>query len=198
MILVALQLLYPRAWLYQEQRPFVLDLLGATVKKISECMNILKGRTVIMDGDADLSFSGHREGDFSASEELRPLCPHTLFWFFSFLLWPLLICRFILLHLATKCGNSSKLVLDPYFFPTLSLRGSNMQMSSTCQYLQIHFYPRLPWAPTLIPNDVFNYFYLDVSNSQYTPDETHDLLFFFKFPPGFPIYHTFHLTTRNL
>lgn len=121
MILVALQLLYPRAWLYQEQRPFVLDLLGATVKKISECMNILKGRTVIMDGDADLSFSGHREGDLSASEELRPLCPHTLFWFFSFLLWPLLICRFILLHLATKCGNSSKLVLDPYIFLSYTL-----------------------------------------------------------------------------
>ena len=107
-------------------------------------------------------------------------CAHTLFWFFSFLLWPLLVCWFILLHLATKCGNFSKLVLDSYFFPTLSLSGSNMQMSSTCQYLQIHFFLRSLWAPTLKPNDVFNYFYLDVSNSQYVPDEIHDLLSFPK------------------
>ena len=90
MVLGALQLLYPRAWLYQEQRTFVLDLLGATVKRINECMNILKGRTVIMDGDADLSFSGHREGGLSASGELCPLCPY------AFLV-------FLLSTLATPC-----------------------------------------------------------------------------------------------
>ena len=76
--------------------------------------------------------SGHRQAS-SCSWRALSIRPTHSFWVFLLSSLATPVCRPTLLHLATKCGNSSRLVFSPPFFSyVLSLSGFNHALSFRC------------------------------------------------------------------
>lgn len=167
--------------------------------------SILKRRTVTVDRDNDLSFSGHRAGScFCRALSTVPTQLFSVFFpfFSSYSFW--LICQVhLFLHLATKYGNSSRLGLGPHFFSyILSISGFNHALSFRC-HLHVNAFksistPDLSQLRRLNPT-MHLIFLLACLKFPICPrpNSWSSLLPQTCFPLGFSIYHTRHFTSQE-